>query len=276
MRKHIPSVRTFVLLFLGLCLSAGARANDNNVTVYKVSQGNAIYLMARLSQCTEVSITFTATLNNMVSSVPLPQTVALTGPKTTVLAIFTPISASAPCSCLGSYFWEYGRMLTATPTAYSYLLPYRDGPYQVIQGAHGAFSHTIGTADAEAIDFAMPVGTKIYAARAGTVIAFRSDSMIGGPDKKWTSEANYVIIKHDDGTLAEYLHIQHNGVLVHLGDRVTTDQAIALSGNTGYTTEPHLHFAVFTVQAGSTSRSLPIVFQRLMGPEFTPSEGSYY
>ena len=246
------------------------------MTLYKVSHGNAIYLMARLTQCSEASITFTAALNNMASSVPLPQTVDLTGPKSTLLAVFTPISAGMPCSCTGSYTWQYGRMLTVTPASYSYQLPYRDGPYQVLQGAHGAFSHNIGTADAEAIDWAMPVGTRIYPARAGTVIGLRSDCIVGGPDKSLMADCNYVIVKHDDGTMAEYLHIQHNGVLVHLGDHVTTDQPIALSGNTGYTTEPHLHFAVFLQQSGSSSRSLPVTFHLTNGRDFTPSEGRYY
>jgi len=122
----------------------------------------------------------------------------------------------------------------------------------------------------------MPVGTKVYAARPGVVIGVRADSSLGGPDKKWMDDTNYVIIKHDDGTMAEYLHLLHNGVLVSVGDRVTLDRPIALSGVTGYTTQPHLHFAVFTLVAGTTSQSLPATFQASDGNVFTPREGAYY
>jgi murein DD-endopeptidase MepM/ murein hydrolase activator NlpD len=277
MRNRIHVLKAFLLMLLGLSLSSAARADDKNVMLYKVNKGSSIYLMARLTQCSEATLTYTATLDNMTSSVSLPQTVELTGPRTIVLAVFTPIDLNTPCSCSGSYTWEYGRRLAAAASAYtSYVLPYHNGPYQVIQGAHGAFSHQIGTSDAEAIDWAMPIGTPIYPARAGVVIGIRTDCIIGGPDKKWMLDCNYVIIKHDDGTMAEYLHLQHNGVLVHLGDRVTPDQSIALSGNTGYTTEPHLHFAVFTLASGTNTRSLPLTFQRRDRSLYTLSEGSFY
>ncbi|MCW3096836.1 MAG: mepM [Chthonomonadaceae bacterium] len=277
MRNQIHVLKAFVLLLLGLSLSSAARADDKNVMLYKVNKGSSISLMARLTQCSEATVTFTATVENMASSVSLPQTVELTGPKTIVLAVFTPIDPNIPCSCIGSYTWEYGRRLASPPAAYtSYTLPYHNGPYEVIQGAHGAFSHSIGTSDAEAIDWAMPIGTPVYPARSGVVIGIRTDCIIGGPDKKWMLDCNYVIVKHDDGTMAEYLHLQHNGVLVHLGDHVTPDRSIALSGNTGYTTEPHLHFAVFVLEFGTTTRSLPLTFQRRNGSLYTLFEGSFY
>jgi murein DD-endopeptidase MepM/ murein hydrolase activator NlpD len=276
MHHPVCSFRLSFLLLLGLCLSPVARADDKNLTLYKVNKGAAINLMVRLDQCSEATVTFTATLNNMVSSVPLPQTVELTGPKTTALAVFTPILPDTPCSCTGSYTWGYGHRLTSTPHEYAYQLPYGDGPYLVIQGAHGGFSHNVETANAEAIDWAMPVGTRIYPARPGVVIGIRSDCILGGSDRKWMLDCNYVVIKHDDGTMAEYLHLQHNGVLVHLGDHVAPDQAIALSGNTGFTTEPHLHFAVFTLDARSTCRSQPVTFRLRTGDTCTPTEGNFY
>jgi len=276
MHKHIPSVRAFLLLLLGLCLSSAVRADDTNVTLSKVNRGNLVYLIVNLTQCSEATVTFTATLTNMTSSVPLPRTVELTGPKSTVVAIFAPIDPNAPTSSKGTFTWEYGRRLTSAAIPYNYHLPYHDGPYKVIQGAHGAFSHNLGSPDAEAIDFAMPIGTKVYAARPGTVIGIRFDCTLGGPDKKWMEDTNYVIIKHDDGTMAEYLHLLHNGVLVSVGDRVTLDRPIALSGVTGYTTQPHLHFAVFMLVEGTNSQSLPAYFQASNGGIFTPREGAYY
>jgi murein DD-endopeptidase MepM/ murein hydrolase activator NlpD len=64
---------------------------------------------------------------------------------------------------------------------------------------------------------------------------------IGGEDLK----ENFVMIKHDDGTIARDIHLTHNGVLVKKDDRVEHGQAIALSGNTGDTGGgAHLHFDV--------------------------------
>jgi murein DD-endopeptidase MepM/ murein hydrolase activator NlpD len=276
MLNPLRFVRYFLFLALGICLCTAARADDKNVFLYRVTRGNTIYLMARLDRCSEATVTFTAKLDNMVCSVPLPRTVELTGPKSALLAVFAPIDNAAASGLIGSYAWEFGRRLAVAPHNYGYLLPYRNGPFRVIQAAHGAFSHNAGTADAEAIDWAMPVGTPVYPARPGTVIGIRSDCTLGGPDKKWMLDCNYVILKHEDGTMAEYLHLQYNGVLVRLGDRVTQEQPIALSGNTGYTTEPHLHFAVFTLDAGTASRSLPLTFLLRNGATYTPQEGGIY
>src|SRR5207244_2785149 len=133
-------------------------------------------------------------------------------------------------------------------------------PRPIIQGPHGDFSHYAGSQDEEAIDWEMPVGTTVCAARPGTVIALRSDCSAGAPDTRLISEYNYVMIKHDDGTYAEYVHLEQDGVLVHLGERVVLHQPIARSGNTGYTNTPHLHFAVFYPLDGFTRLCLPLNF----------------
>ena len=57
-------------------------------------------------------------------------------------------------------------------------------------------------------------------------------------------EANLINVKHDDGTEAQYVHLTLNGALKNEGDSVVQGEVIALSGNTGKTTGPHLHFQV--------------------------------
>ena len=74
-------------------------------------------------------------------------------------------------------------------------------------------------------------------------------------------KANYVIIKHDDGTFAEYMHIQPKGALVSLGSKVTEGQPIARSGKTGWSSTPHIHFAVFQTIDGYTRMTLPCRFK---------------
>lgn len=96
----------------------------------------------------------------------------------------------------------------------------------------------------------MKKGTKICAARSGIVVEIKEDSKKGGLKRKYLMLGNHIIIKHDDGTYGNYWHLKHNGVLVNVGEAVKQGQVIGLSGSTGYSAFPHLHFEVtkeFTV-----------------------------
>ena len=94
----------------------------------------------------------------------------------------------------------------------------------------------------------------------GTVVAFRQDSDMGGADEEFAACSNYVVVKHADGTFAEYVHLKKDGVLVKLGQHVKRHQPLALSGNTGRSTGPHLHFAVFYNIDGKTRKTIPTRF----------------
>lgn len=104
--------------------------------------------------------------------------------------------------------------------------------------------------DVNALDWAMPEGTPVLAARDGEVIASRGDSDSGCGTGRCAGAANYVYIRHDDGTVGQYLHLQHGGALVSAGDIVRAGDQIGLSGNTGFPTGPHLHFQVSTPTPG--------------------------
>ena len=97
-----------------------------------------------------------------------------------------------------------------------------------------------------AVDFIVPVGTKIFATRAGKIIAVKDDSKIGGfkPEYIGNKYLNYISIQHDNDEISEYAHLKYNGSFVKKGQKVKSGQLIGLSGNTGYTSEPHLHFHV--------------------------------
>lgn len=120
-------------------------------------------------------------------------------------------------------------------------LPFEAGEtHEIGQGMHGAFSH-YGNAT-HALDFPLPEGTTVVAARDGVVVGTKEDSSSGCPDPSCADQGNFVRIDHGDGTYALYYHLQHDGALVELGDRVCAGEPIARSGNTGYSSAPHLHF----------------------------------
>ena len=130
---------------------------------------------------------------------------------------------------------------------YVYLLPFEQGKKCVIgQGYNGKYSHT----GLNAIDFDMKEGTKVCAARPGIVIAVKEDSDEGCKTSKCKSMANYVLIYHDDGTFASYVHLKKDGALVEPGEKIAAGQVIGLSGNTGWSSGPHLHFEVYIPREG--------------------------
>jgi murein DD-endopeptidase MepM/ murein hydrolase activator NlpD len=151
----------------------------------------------------------------------------------------------------------------ARPRDVAYLLPLRQRIAQVDQGYGGSFSHT-DPQNRYAVDFAADIGTPVLAARGGTVMQVESDFDKAGLNlEKYGGRANFVRILHDDGTMGLYAHLQEAGVLVRVGQRVQAGQQIGLSGNTGFTTGPHLHFAV-QVNRGMRLESIPF---RMRGPQ---------
>lgn len=124
---------------------------------------------------------------------------------------------------------------------YEYTLPYKHRKrHFVSQGYFGKYSHQ----RSYALDFKIKTGKAICATREGIVIQVREDSDKGGADPKYSNDANYIRIYHEDGTWANYLHIMHEGSAVQVGDKVDAGQVIAYAGSTGWSTMAHLHFEV--------------------------------
>lgn len=124
-----------------------------------------------------------------------------------------------------------------------------------------------------AVDLAMPVGTNIFAARAGIVFDVASDNFRNGLDPERDGRsANVVRILHDDGTYAIYAHLNWNSIRVRPGDRVRRGEYIADSGNTGFSSGPHLHFAVVR-NVGMRIQSIPIEFEGAGSDGVNPTTG---
>ena len=132
-------------------------------------------------------------------------------------------------------------------TNYIYGLPIISSKkVRIIQGYNGKYSHK----GSYALDFRLKKGSIVCAAREGIIYKVEDQFTKGGPKKKYLSQGNYIIIKHSDGTYAAYWHLGHKGVVVKVGDSVQKGDIIGFSGNTGYSSWPHLHFDVYYFSNG--------------------------
>jgi murein DD-endopeptidase MepM/ murein hydrolase activator NlpD len=157
-------------------------------------------------------------------------------------------------------YYKLGSNVAVHDDTTVYQLPYLPGDrFTVTQGFNGTYSHK--GSNKYAIDWKMPEGTLVCAARGGTVVKAKNDSNQGGASIKFDRFNNYVLIRHDDGTLAHYCHLKKDSVTVKPGQRVTTGEVIARSGNTGFSSGPHLHFCVFKTKDGRMRQSLPVRFR---------------
>ncbi len=171
--------------------------------------------------------------------------------------------------------WTIGNDDAVHDDDHVYQLPYANGTsYRVLQGFGSRFSHR--GIEQYAVDFNMKVGTPVHAARGGAVARIEESHDKGCWEDGCGQYANFIVIIHDDGTTGEYYHLKKDGVLVAVGDEVTAGQKIGLSGNTGHTTMPHLHFAVYRATKGARSQSVPFTFMSAEGVVYKPRRGQHY
>ena len=111
----------------------------------------------------------------------------------------------------------------------------------------------------------MNKGTSVCAARDGIVLEIKQDSDKHGKTSKYQEYGNYITIYHNDGTMADYFHLQKNGSKVKKGDKVVAGQVIALSGNTGWSSGPHLHFQVYCFDENMEVKTIPTKFKQEKG-----------
>lgn len=149
---------------------------------------------------------------------------------------------------------------------YSMPVPENSG-WQLGQGFHGGFSHS-DEQNRYAVDLVVIVGTPVLAARGGLVMQVESGFDAAGLNRRrYGTRANLVRILHDDGSMGVYAHLKENGVYVQVGDHIGIGQQIALSGNTGYSTGPHLHFCL---QVNRGMRLVSIPFRMVGDNGFLP------
>lgn len=97
-------------------------------------------------------------------------------------------------------------------------------------------------------DFGVPVGTKVMSVSSGTVRDFGNTDAFPGC-YAW---GKWILVDHDNGLSSLYAHL--SSIIVSRGQRVETGEVIALSGNTGVSTGPHLHLTIYASQGVKTGR----------------------
>lgn len=250
-------------------LAVSARAGTEADKMLKVTTtedaGGITHFYVHNNEAAEVTATFDVHMSNLLCSTNLPLTTTFAGNRTVEVFSLSPRKVGEPWSFNYSDAFTIGDNTAVHDDNWIYQLPYKPGKsFRVTQGYHGEFSHK--GPDEYAIDWKMPIGTPVYAARGGIVVKAKDDSNQGGPDRKYEECANVVLIQHSDGTIGIYAHLKKGGCKVKVGDRVNTGDMIALSGNTGFTSGPHLHFSVFKTRSGRERLSLPVKFQTEDGP----------
>ena len=215
----------------------------------------------RLSGPVQVRLSF-ARSHNVIGDPALPARATAAARDSVLVARIRPTDASNAS--------DFELRLDAVPGSpnarardVEYAYPLAGDRLDITQGFGGIWSHD-DDQNHYAVDFAAPIGTPVLAARDGTVMQVESDfAQVGLRRERYGGRANFVRIVHDDGTMALYAHLREGGALVRVGQRVAKGQQIGLSGNTGFTSGPHLHFCV---QVNRDMRLVSIPF-RMFGPQ---------
>lgn len=279
-------------LCIGLLLSvlaAGRLAAENNdrdgavvladtndaVHVATEREGAVTHFYVDNQEYGEITMTFDMGLKNLKGDVSFPYTCTFPARQRTEAFALAPIKTGANWEYSFTNYYKLGSNCARHDDSCVYLLPYGPGEkFKVTQGYDGKYSHF--GANEYAIDWQMPVGTPVRAVRGGIVVRVKDDSDRGGSSMAFDKFNNYILIRHDDGTLAHYCHLEKGGCVVHPGQTVAAGEVIAHSGSTGFSTGPHLHLCIFKTKNGRERVSIPVHFKTASDAAVTLVSGRSY
>lgn len=248
---------------------------DPQVTVYHEFSNDKFRLIARNEFFAPVEVILALDSLDNLSFPPAEQDRRWVVPPRGRLQLMqlTLLDADLPANASYRHVWLPGDPASEHAPTEPYRAPFAvAGSYKISQAFPTGITHV--TPDSYyAVDIMMPIGTDVYAARAGTVFEVASTNYRGGTDpERDLQSANVIRVLHDDGTYAVYAHLNWNTIRVRPGDRIVRGEYIADSGNTGFSTGPHLHFAVLR-NSGLRLESVPLLFEGRNHREVTPETG---
>ncbi len=271
-------------LALGVCLAPAARAgvesqciknlvcmdfahNDDHATISVRNKLRVpVGVQIRFQQLQNVTPVPRLLTPNVAERVVEPQA-------DTLLLTLVRENARLPAAFPFNWRFSYGNPTARHDDTYSYRIPFGGSePRTLTQGANGRFTHK-GPA-AWSFDFEMPVGTPILAARGGRVVEKTDGYTKSGISEEFLDRANAITVLHDDGTFGTYAHLDP-GVGVREGMRMSVGELLGFSGDTGFSTGPHLHFSVWSA-SWTGGKTLPIRFYDGTASGFLPQEGRAY
>lgn len=261
---------------LHLTLAGSLAAGPISIVPEKQDGGRTLVMALQNNKSYPVTVTLEfPELRNLVSPEALPVTRTLQPNERLEALAFSVPDPSEPGVWNYRYQWTSGDPAAEPDLSYQYRLPYAQGSgFTVIQSYSGNFSHQGD--DRYCVDWAMAEGTPVLAARGGLVMNVQGSHDGSGNREEFFDKANYVRVLHSDGTVGVYLHFRKDGVAVEEGQTVEEGSLIGYSGNTGFSSQPHLHFGVYRVVDGARQESLPVMFRTSTEAGLVLSRGRAY
>src|ERR1051326_392512 len=183
------------------------------VKVTTKRDGMTTHFYVENDELCEITMSFDMDLLNLKSETKFPYTATFPAGKTTEAFVVAPTATETNWEYSYTNYYKLGSSCARHDENAVYPLPYAPGSrYKVSQGYHGSYSHK--GSNEYAIDWQMPEGTAVFAAREGLVVKVKDDSNTGGSSMKFDPFNNYVLIRHPDGTLGHYCHLKKGGVTV--------------------------------------------------------------
>jgi len=249
-------MRVFTFFLINL-LYAGNVSAQTELVVNRLSMQNTVSIQTQLFGPVQVQLNDSKTGELLFQSV-------LNGP-----GIFQ--AHDLPSNSLNHL------VLTSIPgspsvaSPFTYQLPFSaNAQWTISQGFRGQASHN-DSLNEYAVDFDIPMGTPVHAARTGIVMEVIDEYPdTGGVGKSDLEHANIIRILHEDGSMAIYGHLMQHSAVVTPGLWLVGGTVIAQSGNSGFTRGPHLHFAV-QLNSGMQLNSIPFKMRSVNGLlDFSP------
>ena len=167
-----------------------------------------------------------------------------------------------------------GRVDADHDDGYLYRLPYGDAvSFPIIQGYGARLSHR--GAERFTLDFGMPVGTQVHAARDGVVVLVEDSHDVGCAREECGRFANFVVVLHSDGTTGEYFHLERGSVQVRAETAwraANGSLAPATRGSAPY----RICTSAFIARGVNERRSLGRSLQTRRGAVIAPRSGAHY